>query len=277
MNNSQAIPPRTTLEASPPLVIRTGRADCLAHFSPALYQLTLIKAGIEEKVDLGFSGSRLLERLLQTPGEVVAREELMNHAWSNRVVGQGSLNQQVYTLRQVLADEKTREIIQTLPRRGYMFNPNYLAPAPCTDAPAETLDSGSAPSSTDQPLLQPGKHRQLATLLASLALLGLGLLGYLYQVNSPTRLLSSELNIGKASVTYLGRDEQMLQQLIMQTRDLSTRMAGLTDKPVELVLGLSSGFYEVLCMQPGGPVRSLTFHESQLAALANEQLRRCLP
>ena len=62
------------------LIIKTGRSDCYAHFYPALYQLTLVRGGIEEKIDLGYSGSRLLERLLQEPGEVVSRDELMNHA-----------------------------------------------------------------------------------------------------------------------------------------------------------------------------------------------------
>lgn len=256
------------------LTIKTGRTDCLARFYPALYQLTLVRAGSEEKVDLGFSGSRLLERLLLAPGEVVAREELMSHAWSDRVVGQGSLNQQVYTLRQVLGDEKTREIIQTLPRRGYLFNPNYLV----HPSSIEEVGDTNTPAPADQPSTPCHRHMgrtSLATLIG-LALLGVAVLGYLYQSNASARLLSSELNVGKASVAYLGRDERMRQQLIMRTRDLSTRMAGLADKPVELVLGMSAGFYEVLCMQPGG-VRSLMIHESQLADLADEQLRRCLP
>lgn len=108
MNSSSETPlaePGSTVAC---LIIRTGRSDCYAHFYPALYQLTLIKSGIEEKIDLGYSGSRLLERLLQEPGEVVSRDELMNHAWADRVVGQGSLNQQIYTLRQILSDEKSR-------------------------------------------------------------------------------------------------------------------------------------------------------------------------
>src|SRR5690606_8262474 len=112
------------------LIIKTGRNDCYAHFYPALYQLTLVRSGIEEKIDLGYSGSRLLERLVQEPGEVVSREELMNHAWADRVVGQGSLKQQINTERQVLGDEKSREIIQTLPRRGYLLNPCYLVYPP---------------------------------------------------------------------------------------------------------------------------------------------------
>lgn len=260
------------------LVIKTGRADCHANFYPALYQLTLVKAGSEEKVDLGFSGSRLLERLLRTPGEVVAREELMNHAWSDRVVGQGSLNQQVYTLRQVLADEKTREIIQTLPRRGYLFNPNYLMDTPGLADAGEADDDGT-PAPTDRPPSPQRRHvgRASLAMLVGLVLLGLGLLGYAYQASSPDRLFSSELNIGKASVAYLGEDKQTLQQLILQTHGLSSRIARLADQPVELILGMASGFYEVLCLQPGGGVRSLMLHESQLGTLADEQLRRCLP
>lgn len=127
-----SIPARGETSATTPperqtrVTIKTGNTDCLAFFYPSLYQLSLFKAGTEEKIDLGFSGSRLLERLLQTPGEVIAREELMSHAWADRVVGQGSLNQQIYTLRQILGDEKEREIIQTLPRRGYMLNPKYI-------------------------------------------------------------------------------------------------------------------------------------------------------
>lgn len=260
------------------LTIKTGRIDCLARFYPALYQLTLVKAGSEEKIDLGFSGSRLLERLLRSPGEVVAREELMNHAWSDRVVGQGSLNQQVYTLRQVLADEKTREIIQTLPRRGYLFNPNYLIDTPSL-ADTDEANNDGTPTPADRPSTTHRRHvgHTSLAILAGLALLSLGLLGYVYPTNSPARLVSSELNIGTLSLAYLSEDKQALQQLIMRTHSLSSRMARLADKPVELILGMTSGFYEVLCLQPGGSVRSLMAHESQLGSLADEQLRRCLP
>jgi cholera toxin transcriptional activator len=144
---TNTLKPQATHETAPALVIRTGWADCLAHFQPAVYQLVLHRPGGEEKVDLGFSGSRLLERLLRCPGDVVARDELLAHAWSDRVVGQGSLNQQIYTLRQVLGDEKNREIIQTLPRRGYLFNPRFLAPLPVA-ADESASDDAQTPHAT---------------------------------------------------------------------------------------------------------------------------------
>lgn len=143
------------------IIIKTGHEDCPACFDPALFQLHLIRNGETKQIDLGYAGSRLLARLAQEPGVVVSREELIMYAWSDRVVGQGSLNQQIYTLRQALGDEKSRRIIQTLPRRGYLLNPQCVLnalpeastghpvpPAPVAEearpeaaAPAVTLDA----------------------------------------------------------------------------------------------------------------------------------------
>lgn len=278
MNSSSETPlaePGSTIAC---LIIRTGRSDCYAHFYPALYQLTLVKSGIEEKIDLGYSGSRLLERLLQEPGEVVSRDELMNHAWADRVVGQGSLNQQIYTLRQILGDEKSREIIQTLPRRGYLLNPNYLVYPPSIDdigAVSEPADTPAPPSAFLR------RHsRQRASWLILLSVFGIAgiiLFTTLYQISQPKDLHSSEMNLGSLHVHYIDQDSQRLQQLILQTHGLTSQLALLASKPATLVLRLHGGFYELLCLQPSGDARSLMLHESQLSQVADAQLRRCLP
>lgn len=140
------------------LLLKTGSDDRTICFYPSLFQLLIQRDAEVQRVDLGYAGSRLLERLLREPGEVVPREELMSFAWPDRIVGQGSLNQQIYSLRQIFCDEKGREIIQTLPRRGYQFNPNYVRerdlaqveqvePAESVAVPAE--DSGSSSSLAD--------------------------------------------------------------------------------------------------------------------------------
>lgn len=103
--------------------LRTGQGGYL-RFQPSHYQLR--SEGHEQRIELGYAGSRVLERLLATPGAVVGREALLEYGWTDRVVSQGSLNQQIYVLRQILGDEKGREIIQTLPRRGYRFNPEFI-------------------------------------------------------------------------------------------------------------------------------------------------------
>lgn len=258
------------------LIIKTGRADSHAHFYPALYQLTLVSAAHEEKIDLGFSGSRLLERLLLAPGEVVAREELMSHAWADRVVGQGSLNQQIYTLRQVLSDEKNRDIIQTLPRRGYMFNPNYLqAPPPQVDHDSQ------APAATSRPALTSplqSKRSLLIALPIILALLGSALLSYYYLRSAPLTMSTQHLTAGSSEIIYINQSPQILQRLISQTSALRSRIAELSNKPNQLIIGMNAGYYEVLCMQAdNNDVKSLMFDQSQLDKIADEQLRACLP
>lgn len=265
------------------LTLRTSRSDCIAQFYPALYQLDLDRDGQVERIDLGFSGSRLLERLLQTPGDVVARDELLTHAWSDRVVGQGSLNQQIYTLRQVLADEKQRQIIQTLPRRGYMFNPQYLVNTPPTEtgiqASAQPQDRAPQAPRQDEPLEQsaPPSQRHL-----KLGALGLGIFGLLmlvgafYYTQLRSGVLTAEQDLGPLQITYVEDNEQELKRLIRNTRHLAERLPELATRPVGLMLHMTSSFYELVCVQPAGPSNWLLIHESQVARIPQEQLRKCL-
>src|SRR4051812_14433277 len=97
------------------ITIQSGQPGCRALFYPSIYKLLLVIEGKKQTIDLGYAGSRLLEHLIECAGDAVGREDLISYAWPERVVGQGSLNQQIYTLRQILGDEKSRKIIQTLP------------------------------------------------------------------------------------------------------------------------------------------------------------------
>ncbi|WP_448678644.1 winged helix-turn-helix domain-containing protein [Pseudomonas nicosulfuronedens] len=275
-----------TLISTPPdsrpiacLTLRTGRSDCVAQFYPALYQLDLDRDGQVERIDLGFSGSRVLERLLQSPGDVVARDELLTHAWSDRVVGQGSLNQQIYTLRQVLADEKLRQIIQTLPRRGYMFNPQYLvsqASEPDAEIAAtpQVIPLETAASTALQSTPPPRRLNVAAAGLCVLGLLGLSGAFYYTQVRSP--VLTTEQKVGALQITYVEDNEQDLQRLISNTRPLAHQLADLATRPISLMLHMTSGFYELVCVQPEGNSNWLLIHESQVARIPQEQLRKCL-
>lgn len=193
------------------LTIKTGADGCYAYFCPALYQLTVVRDNVEKKIDLGFSSSRLLERLIQTPGEVVTREELMSHAWPGRVVGQGSLNQQIYTLRQALSDETARDIIQTLPRRGYQFNAHHLLeqPAALAEPPeqsvpyevdtASTLSDPEEVSATERakPLSDPTHIRGRIQRFLPVSFFALGLIafaaaGMLYQCDPPVECSTAD-------------------------------------------------------------------------------------
>lgn len=288
-----ALSPDTNPHTTPPLVadnigtpnlasltITTGHADCYANFNPALYHLDLIRNGVEEKIDLGFSGSRLLARLAQKPGEVVTREELMSYAWPGRVVGQGSLNQQIYTLRQILGDEKARAIILTLPRRGYQINPDFLSFVPGTTNPDEAeaaIEAAIEPAAIPVPSHPPSQRSHLLpAVFVSIGFIGVCLLAFAYFGSFSTALHNREVRMGKLTVVYMEEDKTRLQYLMQKTGPLTSRLADLASQPTRLFLGESGGIYEVLCLQTDGHARSLIFPDGQLDHIADEQLHRCL-
>jgi len=86
----------------------------------------------------------LLETLAKNADTVLARSYLMTEVWKNRIVGGNSLPTAIHALRVAIDDDgKQQEIIKTIPKKGYLFNKNYLTlefPA----AQAETLDETTA-------------------------------------------------------------------------------------------------------------------------------------
>ena len=81
--------------------------------------------------------ARVLARLLEQPGEVVAREQLCRHLWpaGTYVEFEASLNNAVRRLREVLGDSaETPRFVETVARRGYRFvaPAERIAPAPAT-------------------------------------------------------------------------------------------------------------------------------------------------
>src|SRR6202041_2816911 len=80
------------------------------------------KAGL--RIRLQQQPMRLLEILLERPGEVVTREELRSRVWPSESFGDfdQSLNIAVGKLRSALGDSaENPRFIETLPKRGYRF------------------------------------------------------------------------------------------------------------------------------------------------------------
>ncbi|MBA1276319.1 MULTISPECIES: transcriptional regulator [Pseudomonadaceae] len=276
-------------------LLKTGRDGCSARFDRALYQLVLNHDEHEETLDLGFSGSRVLERLLHSPGEVVSREELLNYAWEGRVVSQGSLNQQIYTLRQALFDGRN-QVIQTLPRRGYLFNPQHLiVEQPASPANSATTSVPTAPEEPAAVLTQllvapheaviPGSARtirryrswQTAALAGTgmMVLLGLATLGFrLASTSTPS--LTQTLAVDDLEVLYVEKNQHLLDSLIKETRMLVDTMSDMNAEPARLIVNMSPGFYEIRCLQGDGRVNWLKVHKSQIQTIPSDHLQGCL-
>ena len=73
-------------------------------------------------VEIGSRALEVLRVLLQRPGELLSRHEIMAAAWPRTVVGNNNLNVQISTLRRAL-DQKDAQgsCIQTIPGCGYRF------------------------------------------------------------------------------------------------------------------------------------------------------------
>jgi len=89
----------------------------------------------------------VLEVLIDRPGEVVARQDLLDGVWKDAFVTDTSLAEAVSFLRQALGDDpQAPRYIQTVHRRGYRFlpavteaPPRSLTPPPPPPAPVGSL------------------------------------------------------------------------------------------------------------------------------------------
>ena len=137
----------------------------------------LRKSGLRIKVQQ--QPLRLLEILLERPGEIVTREELRSRMWPDESFGDfdQAVNVAIAKLRTALGDTADNpRFVETLPRRGYRFIADVSVVNPSTNKP-ELLSQG-APSAREESAPRDGAPRQkrlpwTALILASILLLSL--------------------------------------------------------------------------------------------------------
>jgi TolB-like protein len=73
-------------------------------------------------IEIGSRALDVLGLLLERPGDLLSRDEIMVAAWPGTVVEDNNLNVQISTLRRILDQNRERgSCIQTVPGRGYRF------------------------------------------------------------------------------------------------------------------------------------------------------------
>jgi TolB-like protein/DNA-binding winged helix-turn-helix (wHTH) protein/Tfp pilus assembly protein PilF len=161
----------------------------------------LRKAGMKIKIQQ--QPLKLLEVLLEKPGEVVSREELRARIWPAESFGDfdQALNIAISKLRTALSDPaENPRFIETIPKRGYRFiaDVTTVPAAPDSDRtppPAPPASEASPPETPIAPLAHRSRSAALLVgvslaLLACLALLGGWLLRSRRPNSSPIRSLA---------------------------------------------------------------------------------------
>jgi TolB-like protein/DNA-binding winged helix-turn-helix (wHTH) protein/Tfp pilus assembly protein PilF len=146
--------PKCAMESLPPnSVVRFGT------YEVSLQSGEVRKAGLRIRVQQ--QPMKLLEILLEHPGEVVTREELRSRVWPNESFGDfdQALNIAIGKLRSALGDSaENPRFIETLPKRGYRF----IADVSVLDADARPKRPESVAG--DLPATEPGHPLQGAGL-----------------------------------------------------------------------------------------------------------------
>jgi DNA-binding winged helix-turn-helix (wHTH) protein len=85
-----------------------------------------------QPVELGGRAFDLLMVLIEAPGTVVTKNEIVSRVWPNTIVEEGNLKVQISALRKVLSED--RDVIKTVHGRGYVFA-SEVAAAPADRMP----------------------------------------------------------------------------------------------------------------------------------------------
>jgi len=114
------------------------QSQCLYEFGP--FQLDHSERRLSQQgrpVPLTPKAFQTLLVLVQNPGRVVEKEELLKTVWPDTFVEEATLAQNVFTLRKQLGDDRSEAIyIETVPKRGYRFVApvRLIEPAPVPEA-----------------------------------------------------------------------------------------------------------------------------------------------
>jgi len=112
-----------------------GRAIAFGPFDLLPTRRLLLKAG--QPVRLGSRALDILIALVERPGELVSKGDLMARVWPHTFVEESNLKVQVAALRRALGDTRgSNRYLATIPGRGYRFvAPVTLSKAPRPPAP----------------------------------------------------------------------------------------------------------------------------------------------
>lgn len=218
---------------------------CFGDWTFDYSQNALIQNNTDTSARLEPKVSELLRLLLNSNGEVVSRDRLIEALWPGVVVGEDTLARTVSRLRSVLSDSaKAPTYIETIPKKGYRFL------LPLVEAPA-------APTGSKKTI-----YLSVGVVLALLSAVAL----YLFS-STPSTLVNERL--ARADRLYMHFDEQdneaaiALYEQVLETEPKNARARA----------GIANALIQRLIRWPAQKYRDKMSRVSLTAALASGQLK----
>ena len=89
----------------------------------------------ETPIALGPKVVETLLALVEQPGQVLSKAELLERVWPEGFVEEANLAQNIYVIRKALRLHWDHDAIETVPRRGYRFTAPVVVETPCAPVP----------------------------------------------------------------------------------------------------------------------------------------------
>ena len=152
-----------------------GSAEALIIFGPfRMLPKQRLLMQTDKPVHLGSRAFDVLIALLERPGELVSKEELMARVWPNTFVGPANLAMHISALRRALGDGRDgNRYVVNIPGRGYRF----VAPVTIVEDPPPPEPAVKLASDPRSAMMQDHATQRSLGYLLTLAGLGAGKTG----------------------------------------------------------------------------------------------------
>src|ERR1700756_4649099 len=110
-------------------------------------------------IELGGRAFDVLMALIRAGGAIIGKDALMARVWSDRIVEENNLQVQISALRAAFGAE--RELIRTVPGRGYQFTGEIRILPASVDERAGAGEAAAEPQSALPPTNLPGPISEL--------------------------------------------------------------------------------------------------------------------
>ena len=159
----------------------------------------------------------ILAYMLERPGRVVSKQELIDAVWKDAFVSESSLTEAIGVLRQALGDSASgAEYIQTVHRRGYRFVAALSIEAQSAGAGATAV----APTLVVAPDRQAPRSRVAAVSIAAAVVLAVGALIYwmLPRADTTPAVTRATITLPVAQAPAPGLTAQPVAELLQGAR-----------------------------------------------------------